>query len=117
MNNELLENKELQEHLRSLFNDILDDNITLGKFGLMIFKHLEEHNPLKFMQLKMSGTLLEIIKSQEDEAIKMYIEIQKNLLINDPVPKTDDIFLKTKHLNKIRSIAEEIVISELIFNY
>ncbi len=117
MDNELLESKELQEHLRSLFNDTLDHDITLGKFGLMIFKHLEEHNPLKFMQLKMSGTLLEIVKSREDEAIKMSIDIQKNSFKNDPIPKSDDIFLKTKHLNKIRSIAEEIVISELIFSY
>ncbi|MFV0441693.1 MAG: TnpV protein [Lachnospirales bacterium] len=114
MQDELLENKELQEHLRCLFSNTVDDDITLGKFGLIIFEHLEEHNPIKFMQLKMSGTLLKTVKFQEDEAIKMFIEIQENLLKNDPIPKTDDIFLKTKHLNKIRGIAEEIVISELI---
>lgn len=115
MQNELLENKELQEQIRSLAENFADDNVSLGRFGRIIFDSLKENSQLKFMQLKMSGTLLKTIKIREEEAIEMSLNIQKELLKNDPIPKTDDILIRTKHLNKLRGIAEEIVINEMIF--
>lgn len=115
MQNELLENKELQQRIQALIDNNIDDNISLGRFGRIIFDNLKEHKQLEFMQLKMSGTLLKTVKNKNDEAIEMFLNIQKELLKNDPLPNTDDILMRTKHLNKLRGIAEEIVISEIIF--
>ncbi|MFV0519930.1 MAG: TnpV protein [Lachnospirales bacterium] len=109
MENELSNNRELQEHIKALFecyDEENDDEIQLGRFGRMAFEFLEETNPQKFMSLKMQGKLISRILEVEVLAKEMTDRLQRELLQESPMPKVDDILVRTRHLNKIRSIAE-----------
>ncbi len=67
MENELSNNKELQEHIRALFEGN-DKEVQLGRFGKMALGFLEETNPQKFMSLKMQGRLISKMLEIEVEA-------------------------------------------------
>jgi hypothetical protein len=117
MSQELLENKELQALLRSLREgETMDDgrDQPLGKYGRMAMRHLHETDPQRFMILKMTGELMNMMFRVDEEATEMVESIIQKLLAKDPLPDTEDILEKTRHLNSKRSIAEEFVISEMV---
>jgi len=113
MNSELLENKELQALIGSLGTQDETEQ-PLGKYGRMAMKHLYETDPQRFSLLKMQGELLSLMYRVDEEAAEKVETISQKLLEQDPMPKTDDILERTRHLNKHRDIAEEIVISEMV---
>ena len=115
---ELLNNKELQALLSSLQEGETtedDREQPLGKYGRMAMNHLYETNPQKFSLLKMTGGVMDLMYKIDEEATEMMYNITQRLLADDPMPKTDDIMVRTRHLNKHRDIAEEIVIREMVF--
>ena len=116
MNSELMNNKELQELLNSLKEGetFEDGSQVLGKYGRMALKHLHETNPQRFSLLKMQGELMSLMYHVDEEATEKVESIIQKLLLNDPMPQTDDILERTRHLNKYRDIAEEIVIREMV---
>ena len=116
MNSELMNNKELQELLNSLQPENLteDEGQPLGKYGRMAMKHLYESDPQRFSLLKMQGGLMNLMYRVDKEAAEKVEVIEQKLLEGDPMPKTDDILERTRHLNKHRDIAEEIVINEMV---
>ena len=116
MSRELLENKELQALLSSLQEGETseDGNQPLGKYGRMAMNHLHETNPQRFSLLRMQGELMNLMYRVDEEATEQMDKITRKLLEDDPMPKTDDIMVRTRHLNKHRGIAEEIVIHELV---
>jgi hypothetical protein len=117
MSKELLENKELQALLSSLKEGETnedDRDQPLGKYGRMAMKHLHETDPQRFSLLKMLGELTNLMYRVDEEAAEQVEAITQKLLESDPLPKTDDIMVRTRHLNKQRDIAEEIVIREMV---
>lgn len=116
MKNELLENKELQALLSSLREgEMMEyEEQPLGKYGRMAMEHLRNTDPQRFSLLKMQGELLSRMYRVDEEATEKVETIARKLLEQDPMPQTDDIMLRTRHLNKHRDIAEEIVINEMV---
>jgi len=113
MNSELQDNKELQALIRSLGTEDEQDQ-PLGKYGRMAMKHLHETDPQRFSLLKMQGGLMTLMYKVDEEATAKVEAIAQKLLEQDPMPQTDDTLGRTRHLNKHRDIAEEIVINEMV---
>ena len=113
MSRELMENKELQDLISSLGTEDEADQ-PLGKYGRMAMRYLHETDPQRFSLLKMQGELMSLMYKVEDEAAEQVESITQKLLQSDPPPQTEDILVRTRHLNKQRDIAEEIVIREMV---
>ena len=113
MSRELMENKELQALISSLGTEDEADQ-PLGKYGRMAMKHLHETDPQRFSLLKMQGELMTLMYRVDEEATEQVWKISQTLLEKDPMPPTDDTLERTRHLNKHRDIAEELVINELV---
>ena len=96
-------------------NNSEDDNQLLSKYGRMAMDYLHDNHPQRFMILKMDGTLMEKMHRADREAVEKLELITQQMLQTDPMPETEDIMVKTRHLNSIRSAAEEIVLNEIVF--
>ena len=116
MNSELTNNKELQELLNGLQPENVagDEDQPIGKYGRMAMKHLHKTNPQRFSLLKMQGELMNLMYRVDEESTEQVEKISRKLMEDDPMPQTDDILERTRHLNKHRDIAEEIVINEMV---
>ena len=116
MNSEIMNNKELQALLGSLQEgETMEyEEQPLGKYGRMAMRHLHETNPQRFSLLKMQGELMTLMYKVDGDATEKVDSIQRKLLEDDPMPQTDNILVRTRHLNKHRDIAEEIVIREMV---
>lgn len=111
---ELLNNKELQAQIQALSENKEMEEVQLGRFGRMAMDNLQENNRQRFMSLKMQGKLMRTMLEIENEAKAMMEKIQEKMLKEDPMPQTEDIMERTRHLNKIRAIAEEIVLRDIV---
>ena len=96
-------------------NNSEDDSQPLGKYGRMAMEYLHENHPQRFMILKMDGTLMEKMHRAHKEAVGKIEYITQQMLEVEPMSATEDIMEKTRHLNSLRSSAEEIVLNEIIF--
>ncbi len=117
MSQELLNNKKLQALLRGLREgETTEDSRDqpLGKYGRMAMDYLYKTDPQRFMLLKMTGELTDMMYRVDDEAAEQVEAIIQKLLAKDPLPQTDDILEKTRHFNTKRSIAEELVINGMV---
>ena len=117
MSEELLNNKELQEHLNALQPENMtedEEQQPLGRFGRMAMEHLHSSNPQRFSLLKMQGELMSLMYKVEAEAWEQMEKITQKLLEQNPTPETEDILEKTRHHNQYKLIAEEIVIREVV---
>jgi hypothetical protein len=113
MSQELMNNKELQALIASLGTEDGHDQ-PLGKYGKMAMRHLHDTDPQRFTVLKMTGELLSTMYRVDEEASDRVEAISQRLLAKDPLPKTDDILVRARHLTKHRDIAEEFVIREMV---
>jgi len=114
MSQELLNNKELQALIASLGTEDCNDE-PLGKFGRMAMKYLHNTNPQRFMILKMTGQMMDIMYNVDIEATRQVENLIQKLLKRNPMPISDDILVKTRHFNTQRAIAEEITILDIVF--
>ncbi|WP_081927279.1 TnpV protein [Pseudobacteroides cellulosolvens] len=92
-----------------------EDDRPLGKYGRMAMEYLKEQNPQRYMILKMDGTLMATMHRVQEEAVEKIEYITQQMLKSDPMPNTEDIMEKTRHMYSLRSAAEEIVLNELIY--
>ena len=79
----------------------------LGRYGRMALEYLRENHPERFTTLKMDGSLMEIMHRVQDEATEK-IEAQ------EPLPQTEDIMERTRHLNSLKLMAEETVLQSVV---
>ena len=114
MSRELMENKELQALISSLGTEDEERDQPLGKYGRMAMRYLHETDPQRFSLLKMQGELMTLMYKVDEEATEQVESITQKLLQSDPTPQTEDILVRTRHLNQQRDIAEEIVIREMV---
>ena len=106
--------------------DYLIPNLTLpdtgenqiGKYGRMRRSYLKEHRPILYTNLLTSGTLHRHL-AEIDQACNERMEI-----IVSAMAKQEDVTETLKasaqmewvrHMNSIRSLAEEIVLTELVY--
>ncbi len=90
----------------------------LGKYGSMRRAYLKEHNTLLYNQLVLSGRLFAHLYEIDDTAHRRMEDfITEAVAIDTAIPdKKTDPMGWVQHMNMIKTQAEEIVFSELIYN-
>ena len=96
-----------------------EENVTLGKYGMMRKKFLQEHRKVYFAQLIAKGELMRTIKQTETEAEQMMIQLigqlQKSQGVTEEL-KEQNQMQWVRMMNNIRMTAEETVLKELIYS-
>ena len=96
----------------------MNQNIQIGKYGRMRRSYLKEHRPILYTNLLTSGTLHRHL-AEIDQTCNERMEI-----IVSAMAKQEDVTETLKasaqmewvrHMNSIRSLAEEIVLTELVY--
>ena len=110
----------------SLVNDHYLPNLTAaapaehptGRWGRLHKKYLEEHHPVRYNQLLLSGELgsyLAALDKQADEQLALIIRQMQEAEGVDEALKAADQLEWVCRMNSIRNRAEEIIQKELIF--
>ena len=92
-----------------------EDDRPLGRYGRMALTYLRDNHPDRYMILKMDGILMEMMHQVQQEATERIECLTHQMLIDNPMPMTDDILERTRHLNDLKLMAEEIVLQTVVF--
>lgn len=95
------------------------ESVTYGHFGRMRLKYLKEQRRTIYINLKTSGQLthhLNEIDREANEMLRLLIEQMAQAQGITEQLKAEDQVAWVGAMNNIRSIAEEIVLSMLIYN-
>lgn len=111
----------------TLVNDYYLPNLTAaapaeqhptGRWGRLHKKYLEEHHPIRYNQLLLSGELggyLAKLDKQVEEQLALTVrQMQEAEGVTEALKATDQLEW-VRRMNSIRNRAEEIIKSELIF--
>ena len=96
-----------------------EENVTLGKYGMMRKKFLQEHRKVYFAQLIAKGELMRTIKQTETEAEQMMTQLTEQMMKSQGVTeelKEQNQMQWVRMMNNIRMTAEETVLKELIYS-
>lgn len=111
----------------TLVNDHYLPNLTVappaeqhptGRWGRLHKKYLEEHHPVRYNQLIMSGELSSYLASldkQADEQLSLIIRQMQDAEDVTEALKAENQLEWVRRMNSIRSRAEEIIQKELVF--
>lgn len=89
-----------------------------GRWGRLHKKYLQEHHPIRYNQLVLSGELgnyLASLDKQADEQLSLIIRQMQDAEGVDKALKAADQLEWVRRMNSIRNRAEEIIKTELIF--
>lgn len=97
-----------------------DEFITrVGVWGQRHYAYLKKHSPTVINVMRMNGTLEQYIKDIDKDAKDMFDKLVKQLAkqegINEELKSANEIDW-IRSMNSIRNRAEEIVLSEVIYN-
>ena len=91
----------------------------IGKFGRMRKRYLKEHRPVMFSNLLLSGKLFQHLAEIDQTCLNRIELITQQMKAQEGVTeklKADDQLEWVRRMNNIQNRAEEIVISELVFD-
>ena len=95
------------------------EKITLNKYGKMRLKYLKEHKKADYTIMLMNGTLsthLKEIQETADNRVQQIIsELRAKSNLTEDMKNTDMLYW-VGTMNAIKTQAEEIVFSELIYS-
>lgn len=89
-----------------------------GRWGRLHKKYLEEHHPIRYNQLVLSGKLgsyLDSLDKQADEQLSLIIRQMQDAEGVTEALKAENQLEWVRRMNSIRNRAEEIIKTELIF--
>ncbi len=87
----------------------------LGKYGKLAEKHLKEHQPKVYRELKQSGQLLSYLLDVEERTDEAVDQVRASLKKSKPLPKETTIFLEIlAYQNWLQRTSEELVLQEYI---
>ena len=96
-----------------------EENQPIGMWGRKHLRYIKEHRPVLHTTLLLSGKLNSHLAEIDNRATEMYDLLMKQLAekggINEAL-KARDQLAWVSAINNIRNAAEEIVLSELIYN-
>ena len=97
-----------------------DEFITrVGVLGQCHYNYLKKHFPTVINVMRMNGTLEQYLKDIDKDAQDMFDKLTKQLAdsegINEELKSANEIEW-IRSMNSIRNRAEEIVLSEMIYN-
>ena len=91
----------------------------IGKYGRMRRSYLKEHRPILYANLLISGTLhrhiAEIDRTCNERMEIIVSDMAKQEGVTEAL-KADDQMEWVRHMNSIRNRAEEIVLTELVYD-
>ena len=90
----------------------------IGRLGRMHRDYIKEHNPIRFNDLCLSGelwTYLADLNEQAQDRLELIIEQMKAVEGVTERLKQHDQMAWVRYMNSIRNRAEEIVLSEMIY--
>ena len=92
------------------------DDVELGKYGQMRRRYLQEHRKAMYWGMYVEGTLAKHLL-EVDETAQVQVDMTvKRLLKQYPAPDRGVDFLAyVGHLNNLTTMAEEIVLHDLIY--
>ena len=94
------------------------ENRSIGKYGRMYRDYLQEHNPIRFDDLVLEGTLwtyLADLNEQAQNRLQLIImQMQEAECVNDEL-KENNQMAWVQAMNSIHNRAEEIVLHELVY--
>ena len=96
-----------------------EENVTLGKYGMMRMKFLQKNKSGMYMLLITKGTLMRTLKKTEDEANEMLERLTEQMMKAQGVTeelKENNQMLWVQMMNNIKHSVEEIVLKELIYS-
>ena len=96
-----------------------EENITLGKWGMMYKDYLEKHKKALFSSLLMQGKLYQHCAETENQARQMFDTLIEQMKEAEGVTeqlKEDNQLEWVQRMNNIQQRANELVCSELIYN-
>ena len=97
-----------------------DEFITrIGVWGQRHYAYLKKYSPTVINVMRMNGTLEQYLKDIDRDALNMFDKLVKQLAkqegINEELKSANEIDW-IRSMNSIRNRAEEIVLSEVIYN-
>ena len=95
-----------------------EENRPIGRWGRLHRDHLEQHHPIRFNDLVLSGqlwTYLADLNEQAQERLSLIIDQMKVSECVTEELKADDQMAWIGAMNSIRNRAEEIILWELIY--
>ena len=96
-----------------------EENRPIGRWGRMHRDYIKEHKPIRFNNLCLSGklrTYLADLNEQAQNRLELIIEQMKAAEGVTESMKQNDQMAWIGAMNSIRNRAEEIIISEMIYN-
>ena len=94
------------------------EDVEIGVWGGRRRQYLKEHHRIRYYNLLTKGKLLEHLADVEQQAQEMFIHLVDELAAKEDVTeklKAEDSMCWVRRMNNIRSRAEEIINTELIF--
>lgn len=95
-----------------------EEEQSIGKYGRMRRRYLKEHRPVLFSNLILSGKLYQHLAEIDRTCEKRLELIIRQIKVQEGVTeklKADDQMEWIRRMNSIQNRAEEIVLSELVY--
>ena len=90
---------------------------TLGKYGRMRRAFLEQNKPMLFNDMVLTETLFPHLWEVQQICEKRVELLMAELVVRNPAPnKVIQQLAGVAHMNSLKAQAEELVVSELIYN-
>ena len=86
----------------------------LGRYGRMALEYLKDNQPERYTILKMDGSLMEVMHRVQNEATEPLQAPIQPMLPQQPLPPTEDILERPRHLNNLKLMAEETVLQTIV---
>ena len=89
----------------------------LGKYGRMRLSFLRQQHPALYNTMLLNGSLYPTLSELEQTAVAMKEQMMTELLAKNPAPdKEQNQMAWVQHMNSLKAQAEELVMTELIYN-
>ena len=89
----------------------------LGKYGRMRLNFLKQQHPVLYHTMLLNGSLYPTLTELEQTAAAMKEQMIVDLLAKNPAPdKEKNQIAWVQHMNSLKTQAEELVMTELIYS-
>ena len=95
-----------------------EEQHTIGKYGRMRKRYLQEHRPVLYSNLILSCKLFQHLSEIDHACVDRMILLTRQMADREGATealKAVDQFEWVRHMNSIQNRAEEIVLSELVY--
>ncbi len=96
---------------------IENEEVTIGKYGMLRRTFLKEHRKNWYQSMMLTGKLNRHLMEIEKAAQERMETLMDGLLMTYPAPdKEADQMKWTAHMNMLTAMAEETVLTELVYS-